>query len=148
MNDLNITVTEKRGLKKEIRISVPLSAIEDQKTRRFTQIAKTAKLPGFRPGKVPDKIIHQKYGDKVIQEVLSDLLDSTYIESIREKNLKPAGPPEVKIDEFVDGQDFAYTATIEVYPEFELNGLEKISVEKPKVEIAQKDINAMIENLQ
>ena len=148
MNDLNITVTEKRGLKKEIRISVPLSAIEAQKTRRFTQIAKTAKLPGFRPGKVPDKIIHQKYGDKVIQEVLSDLLDSTYIESIREKNLKPAGPPEVKIDEFVDGQDFAYTATIEVYPEFELNGLEKISVEKPKVEIAQKDINAMIENLQ
>ena len=148
MNDLNITVTEKRGLKKEIRISVPFSAIEDKKTRRFTQIAKTAKLPGFRPGKVPDKIIHQKYGDKVIQEVLSDLLDSTYIESIREKNLKPAGPPEVKIDEFVDGQDFAYTATIEVYPEFELNGLEKISVEKPKVEIAQKDINAMIENLQ
>ena len=148
MNDLNITVTEKRGLKKEIRISVPLSAIEDQKTRRFTHIAKTAKLPGFRPGKVPDKIIHQKYGDKVIQEVLSDLLDSTYIESIREKNLKPAGPPEVKIDEFVDGQDFAYTATIEVYPEFKLKGLEKISVEKPKVEISQKDINAMIENLQ
>mgnify|MGYP000315422706 FL=1 len=148
MNDLNITVTEKRGLKKEIRISVPFSAIEDQKTRRFTQIAKTAKLPGFRPGKVPDKIIHQKYGDKVIQEVLSDLLDSTYIESIREKNLKPAGPPEVKIDEYVDGKDFAYTATIEVYPEFKLKGLEKISVEKPKVEISQKDINAMIENLQ
>ena len=148
MNDLNITVTEKRGLKKEIRILVPLSAIEDQKTRRFTQIAKTAKLPGFRPGKVPDKIIHQKYGDKVIQEVLSDLLDSTYIESIREKNLKPAGPPEVKIDEYVDGKDFAYTATIEVFPEFKLKGLEKISVEKPKVEIVQKDINAMIENLQ
>ena len=84
MNDLNITVTEKRGLKKEIRISVPFSAIEDKKTRHFTQIAKTAKLPGFRPGKIPDKIIHQKYGDQVIQEVLSDLLDSTYIESIRE----------------------------------------------------------------
>ena len=95
MNDLNITVTEKRGLKKEIRISVPFSAIEDKKTHRFTQIAKTAKLPGFRPGKIPDKIIHQKYGDKAIQEVLSDLLDSTYIESIREKNLKPAGQPEV-----------------------------------------------------
>ena len=148
MNDLNITVTEKRGLKKEIRISVPFSAIEDQKTRRFTQIAKTAKLPGFRPGKIPDKIIHQKYGDKVIQEVLSDLLDSTYIESIREKNLKPAGPPEVKIDEYVDGKDFTFTATIEVYPEFKLRGLDRISVDKPKVEISQKDINAMIENLQ
>ena len=148
MNDLNINVTEKRGLKKEIRISVPFSAIEDKKTHRFTQIAKTAKLPGFRPGKIPDKIIHQKYGDKVIQEVLSDLLDSTYIESIREKNLKPAGPPEVKIDEYVDGKDFTFTATIEVYPEFKLRGLDRISVDKPKVEISQKDINAMIENLQ
>ena len=148
MKDLKINVNDKAGLKKEIRISVPFSAIEEKKTSRLTQIAKTAKIPGFRPGKVPDKVIHQQYGNKVIQEVLSDLLDSTYIESIREKNLKPAGPPEVKIDEYIDGKDFTYTATIEVYPEFELNGMEKISVEKPKVKIAQKDINSMIENLQ
>ena len=148
MKDLKINVNDKTGLKKEIRISVPFSAIEEKRTSRFIQIAKTAKLPGFRPGKVPDKVIHQQYGGKVIQEVLSDFLDSTYIESIREKNLKPAGPPEVKIDEYIEGKDFTYTATIEVYPEFELRGLDKISVEKPKVEISQKEINAMIENLQ
>ena len=148
MKDLKINVNDKAGLKKEIRISVPFSSIAEKKTSRFNQIAKTAKFPGFRPGKVPDKVIHQQYGDKVIQEVLSDLLDSTYIESVREKNLKPAGPPEVKIDEYIDGKDFTYSATIEVYPEFELRGLDKISVEKPKVEITQKDINSMIENLQ
>jgi len=148
MKDLKINVNDKAGLKKEIRISIPFSAIEEKRTSRFIQIAKTAKLPGFRPGKVPDKVIQQQYGDKVIQEVLSDLLDSTYIESIREKNLKPAGPPEVKIDEYIEGKDFTYTATIEVYPEFELRGLDNIRVEKPKVEITQKDINSMIENLQ
>jgi len=148
MKDLKINVNDKTGLKKEIRISVPFSAIEEKRTSRFIQIAKTAKLPGFRPGKVPDKVIHQQYGGKVIQEVLSDFLDSTYIESIREKNLKPAGPPEVKIDEYIEGKDFTYTATIEVYPEFELRGLDNIRVEKPKVEITQKDINSMIENLQ
>jgi len=148
MKDLKINVNDKAGLKKEIRISVPFSAIEEKRTSRFIQIAKTAKLPGFRPGKVPDKVIHQQYGGKVIQEVLSDFLDSTYIESIREKNLKPAGPPEVKIDEYIEGKDFTYTATIEVYPEFELRGLDKISVDKPKAEISQKEINAMIENLQ
>ena len=148
MKDLKINVKDKSGLKREIRISVPFSAIEEKKASRFTQIAKTAKLPGFRPGKVPDKVIQQQYGDKVIQEVLSDLLDITYIESIREKNLRPAGPPEVKIDEYMDGKDFTYTATIEVYPEFELRGLDNISVDKPKVEITQNDINAMIENLQ
>ncbi len=148
MKDLKINVNDKAGLKKEIRISIPFSAIEEKRTSRFIQIAKTAKLPGFRPGKVPDKVIQQQYGDKVIQEVLSDLLDSTYIESIRERNLKPAGPPEVKIDEYIEGKDLIYTATIEVYPEFKLRGLDKISVEKPKVEISQKEINAMIENLQ
>ena len=148
MKDLKISVKDKSRLKKEIQISVPFASIEEKKAIRFKQIAKTAKLPGFRPGKVPDKVIHQQYGEKVIQEVLSDLLDSTYIESIREKNLRPAGPPEVKIDEYMDGKDFTYTATIEVYPEFELRGLDKISVEKPKVEITQNDINAMIENLQ
>jgi len=148
MKDLKINVNDKAGLKKEIRISIPFSAIEEKRTSRFIKIARTAKLPGFRPGKVPDKVIQQQYGDKVIQEVLSDLLDSTYIESIREKNLKPAGPPEVKIDEYIEGKDFTYTATIEVYPEFELRGLDNIRVEKPKVEITQKDINSMIENLQ
>jgi len=148
MKDLKINVNDKAGLKKEIRISVPFSAIEEKRTSRFAQIAKTAKLPGFRPGKVPDKVIQQQYGGKAIQEVLSDLLDSTYIESIREKNLKPAGPPEIKIDEYIEGKDFTYTATIEVYPEFELRGLDNIRVEKPKVEITQKDINSMIENLQ
>ena len=148
MKDLKISVKDKSRLKKEIQISVPFASIEEKKAIRFKQIAKTAKLPGFRPGKVPDKVIHQQYGEKVIQEVLSDFLDSTYIESIREKNLRPAGPPEVKIDEYMDGKDFTYTATIEVYPEFELRGLDKISVEKPKVEITQNDINAMIENLQ
>ena len=148
MKDLKISVKDKSRLKKEIQISVPFASIEEKKASRFKQIAKTAKLPGFRPGKVPDKVIHQQYGEKVIQEVLSDLLDSTYIESIREKNLRPAGPPEVKIDEYMDGKDFTYTATIEVYPEFELRGLDKINVEKPKVDITQNDINAMIENLQ
>ena len=148
MKDLKISVKDKSRLKKEIQISVPFASIEEKKASRFKQIAKTAKLPGFRPGKVPDKVIHQQYGEKVIQEVLSDFLDSTYIESIREKNLRPAGPPEVKIDEYMDGKDFTYTATIEVYPEFELRGLDNISVDKPKVEITQNDINAMIENLQ
>ena len=118
MKDLKISVKDKSRLKKEIQISVPFASIEEKKAIRFKQIAKTAKLPGFRPGKVPDKVIHQQYGEKVIQEVLSDFLDSTYIESIREKNLRPAGPPEVKIDEYMDGKDFTYTATIEVYPEF------------------------------
>ena len=148
MSDLKIKVNSKKGLVRDIHISVPSNVIEEKRNTRFSQLSKTAKLPGFRPGKVPEKVIRRQYADQVLQEVLSDVLETTYIESIQEKNLQPAGPPKVALDEYVKEKDFSYTATIEVYPEFDLKGLDKIKVEKPHADITQKDINAMMDNLQ
>jgi trigger factor len=148
MSDLKIKVNSKKGLVRDIHISVPSNVIEEKRNTRFSQLSKTAKLPGFRPGKVPEKVIRRQYADQVLQEVLSDVLETTYMESIQEKNLQPAGPPKVALDEYVKEKDFSYTATIEVYPEFDLKGLDKIKVEKPHADITQKDINAMMDNLQ
>ena len=148
MSDLKIKVNSKKGLVRDIHISVPSNVIEEKRNIRFSQLSKTAKLPGFRPGKVPEKVIRRQYADQVLQEVLSDVLETTYMESIQEKNLQPAGPPKVALDEYVKEKDFSYTATIEVYPEFDLKGLDKIKVEKPHADITQKDINAMMDNLQ
>ncbi len=148
MSNLKIKVNSKKGLVRDIHISVPSNVIEEKRNTRFSQLSKTAKLPGFRPGKVPEKVIRRQYADQVLQEVLSDVLETTYIESIQEKNLQPAGPPKVALDEYVKEKDFSYTATIEVYPEFDLKGLDKIKVEKPHADITQKDINAMMDNLQ
>ena len=148
MSDLKIKVNSKKGLVRDIHISVPSNVIEEKRNTRFSQLSKTAKLPGFRPGKVPEKVIRRQYADQVLKEVLSDVLETTYIESIQEKNLQPAGPPKVALDEYVKEKDFSYTATIEVYPEFDLKGLDKIKVEKPHADITQKDINAMMDNLQ
>ena len=148
MSNLKIKVNSKKGLVRDIHISVPSNVIEEKRNTRFAQLSKTAKLPGFRPGKVPEKVIRRQYADQVLQEVLSDVLETTYMESIQEKNLQPAGPPKVALDEYVKEKDFSYTATIEVYPEFDLKGLDKIKVEKPHADITQKDINAMMDNLQ
>ena len=148
MSNLKIKVNSKKGLVRDIHISVPSNVIEEKRNTRFSQLSKTAKLPGFRPGKVPEKVIRRQYADQVLQEVLSDVLETTYMESIQEKNLQPAGPPKVALDEYVKEKDFSYTATIEVYPEFDLKGLDKIKVEKPHADITQKDINAMMDNLQ
>ena len=148
MSDLKIKVKHKNGLVRDIHISVPSNVIEEKRNTRFSQLSKTAKLPGFRPGKVPEKVIRRQYADQVLQEVLSDVLETTYVESIQEKNLKPAGPPKVELDQYVKDKDFSYTATIEVYPEFDLKGLDEIKVDKPHADITQKDINAMIDNLQ
>ena len=148
MSDLKIKVKHKNGLVRDIHISVPPNVIEEKSNARFSQLSKTAKLPGFRPGKVPEKVIRRQYADQVLQEVLSDVLETTYMESIQEKNLQPAGPPKVAMDQYVKDKDFSYTATIEIYPEFDLKGLDAIKVEKPHADITQKDINAMMDNLQ
>ena len=148
MSDLKIKVKSKKGLVRDIHVSVPSAMIEENSNVRFSQLSKTAKLPGFRPGKVPEKVIRRQYADQVLQEVLSDVLETTYMESIQEKNLRPAGPPKVALDQYVKDKDFSYTATIEIYPEFDLKGLDAIKVEKPHADITQKDINAMMDNLQ
>jgi trigger factor len=148
MSDLKIKVNSKKGLVRDIHISVPSNMIEEKRNTRFAKLSKTAKLPGFRPGKVPEKVIRRQYADQVLQEVLSDVLETTYMESIQEKNLRPAGPPKVALDQYVKDKDFSYTATIEIYPEFDLKGLDAIKVEKPHADITQKDINAMMDNLQ
>ena len=148
MSDLKIKVNSKKGLVRDIHISVPSNVIEEKRNTRFAKLSKTAKLPGFRPGKVPEKVIRRQYADQVLQEVLSDVLETTYMESIQEKNLRPAGPPKVALDQYVKDKDFSYTASIEIYPEFDLKGLDAIKVDKPHADITQKDINAMMDNLQ
>ena len=148
MSGISVKVKKQKELKRELKVSVPSSVVEAKKMKRFEEIAKTAKMPGFRPGKAPINIIQSQYGNQVNQETLSDVLESSYAEAITEKELKPAGPPEVSIDQFVDGSDFQYTATIEVFPEFKLKGLDKIKLEKPSATVKQSDINEMVENLQ
>ena len=148
MSELDIKIKKQKGLKREINVSVPSSLVEAKKRNRFEELTKKAKLPGFRPGKAPLNIIQSQYGNQVNQEVLSDVLEMTYAEVIQDKELKPAGPPEVSIDQFVDGSDFKYTATIEVFPEFELKDVDKIQVDKYTSTITQTDINEMMDNLQ
>jgi FKBP-type peptidyl-prolyl cis-trans isomerase (trigger factor) len=118
MSGISVKVKKQKELKRELKVSVPSSVVEAKKMKRFEEIAKTAKMPGFRPGKAPINIIQSQYGNQVNQETLSDVLESSYAEAITEKELKPARPPEVSIDQFVEGSDFQYTATIEVFPEF------------------------------
>jgi len=148
MSELTIKIKKKDGLKTELKITVPSLIVQNKKNDRFMQIAKKAKLPGFRPGKAPQNVIQQQYGNQVNQEVLTELLEASYAEAIQDKELRPAGPPEVSIDQFVDGSDFTFTASIELYPEFKLKGLDKIKVDKLSTSITQTDINEMIENLQ
>jgi trigger factor len=131
-------------------VRVPAADIERAIATRLAQVGKTAKLKGFRPGKVPQKVVRQYYGGQVREEVLSDVIRTTYSRAIAEQNLNPAGGPRIEPLGGADGagtEHFTYRATFEVYPEIVLQPLESLMIDVPSVEIAESDVDAMIEKL-
>lgn len=144
---MQISVEKAKGLERKIKVQLPSEQFESACSERLRSIAKTAKLDGFRPGKVPQSVIKQKYGQTVQHEVLSDMIKNSYGEAINKEKLKPAGLPQIDSKPPLAGQDLEYTATFEVFPEFELADLGKIKVIKPAVKSTEKDIDDALERL-
>ena len=147
MSELQIDMESGDGLERRLRVQVPAARIEDEVELRLRNVARTAKIKGFRPGKVPVTVIRQHYGDEVRREVLQEVLQSSYSEAVSQQNLRPAGGPRIEPDSLEAGHDLTYTAVFEVYPEVQLQGLDDIQVTRPVVSITDADIDAMIEKL-
>jgi len=137
------------GLERRMTIRVPAVDIEREIDARLVKVGRTAKLKGFRPGKVPQKVVRQYYGGQVREEVLNDVVRTTYSRAIADQNLNPAGGPRIEPLAAADagGEHFSYQATFEVYPEITLQPLGNLSLEVPAVEIGEPDLDAMIERL-
>ncbi len=144
---MQVTVESTGTLERRMRVELPAERIEKEVDSRLKSVGKNVKIKGFRPGKVPAKVVKQRYGAQIRQEVLSDLLQQSYSDAVQQENLNPAGGPRIETESEGDGKGFAYVATFEVMPEIELKGLDKIKVETPEVEIADSDLDDMIENL-
>ena len=144
---MRVTVESTGTLERRMRVELPAERIEKEVDSRLRTVGKNVKIKGFRPGKVPAKVVKQRYGAQVRQEVLSDLLQQSYSDAVQQEKLNPAGGPKIETESEGDGKSFAYVATFEVMPEVKLEGLDKIKVEKPDVEIADSDLDDMIENL-
>lgn len=110
-------------------------------------MGKTAKLKGFRPGKVPPKVVRKRYGGQVRQEVLGEIIRSSFSHAVTEKQMNPAGGPAIEPLAAPDDSHFAYRATFEVYPEIELGDLGELEFETPEVSVGDDDIDKMIERL-
>jgi trigger factor len=144
---MQVTVESTGTLERRMRVELPAERIEKEVDSRLKSVGKNVKIKGFRPGKVPAKVVKQRYGAQIRQEVLSDLLQQSYSDAVQQEKLNPAGGPKIETESGGDGKSFAYVATFEVMPEVKLDGLDKIKVEKPDVEIADSDLDDMIENL-
>ena len=142
---MQVTVESTGALKRRMRVELPAESIEREVDSRLKSVGRTAKIKGFRPGKVPAKMVRQRYGKQVRDEVLSDLTLKSYTDAVLQENLNPAGGPQIEAED--GGEGFAYVATFEIMPEFELKGLDRIEVRKPVVDIAAADLDAMIDKL-
>lgn len=142
-----VTVEATGTLERRMRVELPAERIEREIESRLKKVGRTARIKGFRPGKVPTKVVRQRFGGQIRQEVLSDLMQKSYTDAVRQENLNPAAGPRIEPVTAQNGRDFAYVATFEVLPEVTLRDLDKIKVVKPEVEITDEDREDMLLNL-
>jgi len=142
-----VSIEATGSLERKMKVQVPAERIDEEVDKRLREVGKTAKLKGFRPGKVPFKVIRRQYGGQVRQDVLQEVLQSSYSEAIQQEKLMPAGGPDIQEAQMDAGKDLEYTAVFEVYPEIELKGLEETKLTRLTADIEESDIDEMVENL-
>ena len=144
---MQVTVESTGPLERRMRVELPAASIEQEVDSRLKSVGRTAKIKGFRPGKVPAKVVRQRFGKQIRQEVLSELMRKSYTDAVVQENLNPVGGPQIEPEDTADGNGFAYVATFEIMPEVELKGLDQIKVDKHEVTIRDKDLDGMIDKL-
>lgn len=144
---MQVSIESSTGLERQLKIGVPADRIENEVTERLQKATKTVSIKGFRKGKVPLKVVKQQFGKGVRQEVIGEIVNSTFYEAISQEKLRPVGQP--RIDEIKDseGQDLEYLAVFEVYPEVTLADLSKVSISRPVTELNDDDVAKMIDVL-
>lgn len=136
------------SLERRLSIAVPMEGVNSQVLSRLKQVARTVKIHGFRPGKVPMKIVEQQYGGQVRQEVLGDEIQKNFGDAVREQNLRVAGLPKIEVKSADDATDnFEFTATFEIYPEISVGDISTALIEKPKVEIGDAEVSKTLDVL-
>ncbi|MCR6654036.1 MAG: trigger factor [Cellvibrionaceae bacterium] len=144
---MQVSIETTSGLERRLTVGVPANVIDQEVNKRLQEAAKSVRLNGFRKGKVPFKVVRQKFGSGVRQEVLGDTINRSFQEAVRQKDLKPAGQPRIEPKQFDEGKDLEYVATFEVFPEISLREIDGIQITQLEADISEQDIDEMIETL-
>jgi len=134
-------------LERRLNVAVPREQIDGEVHKRLARLAKTVKIAGFRPGKVPLKMVAQQYGPQVRSDVISDTVQASLNDAIREQNLRVAGYPRIEPKQDAAGDQLEFSAVFEVYPEIKLGELSGVTIERPVSEVAPVDVDRTIEIL-
>lgn len=144
---MEFTETKAEGLKREFKIAVPAAEIEADLADRLKELARTVKMPGFRPGKVPVSLLRKKYGPSVMGEVLEQAVNDSSAKIMSEKELKPAVKPKIEVINFEEGADLEFTMALELLPEVENLNFSKIKLERLVAVVDEGEIDKTLERM-
>ena len=146
---MQASVENTSAIGRKMNVVVPADKIETAIQAKLKQLSKRVKIQGFRPGKVPMKIVEQQYRGRATNEVLGDLIQSSLQNALAEQKVVPAVQPDIAPGApHEKGQDFSFTATFDVYPEFSKLDLDGVKILKPESEVVDADIERVIDNMQ
>jgi len=144
---MQVSIESTGALERRMEVQVPAETVEKAVDARLQQLSRTVRLKGFRPGKVPVKVVRQQFGQQVRQEVLGDVVQSSFNEAVMQEKLAPASGPRIEPIGGEQGGDLKYRAVFEVLPQIELKGTEGMELTRQAAEVQTADVDAMIENL-
>jgi len=145
---MQASVEKTSAIGRKLNVVVPADKIETAVQKRLKQLSKRVKIQGFRPGKVPMKIVEQQYRGTATNDVLGELIQSSLQEALEGQEEVPAVQPDITPDAPIEkGKDFSFIASFDVYPEFEKLNLEGVKIQKPESEVVDADIDRVIENM-
>lgn len=144
---MQVSVETTGGLGRRMTVQIPADQIDQQVESKLQQLARSVRLDGFRPGKVPLNVVKKRFGDQVRQEIAGELIASSYHEALQRENLKPASEPSIEQTRNQSGQELEYVATFEIFPEVEPPELNDISIERPVAAVGESDVDDMLEKL-
>src|SRR5579883_1384206 len=139
---MQVSVSATSGLERRLEVAVPAVAVATAVEQRLKEISRTARLKGFRPGKVPLPVVRKQFGDQVRAEVVGDLMRSSLAEALTQQRLTPAAGPRIEPIAMAPGADLKFAATFEVMPDIRVKSPADIRVERPSAAVAEEDIDA------
>jgi len=144
---MQVSLVSTNGLERRLEVTVPGELVTTRVNQRLKDLARTARLKGFRQGKVPMDVVRKQYGGQVHSEAVTDLMQRSFVEAVTQEKLRPAGDPRIEPLQVEPGAELRYAAVFEVLPEIKLNPLDQLTVNRPVAEVTAADVDAMLESM-
>lgn len=144
---MQVTETRTEGLKREYKVLISAKDLDEKMTGRLQELGAKVRVPGFRPGKVPIKVLKQRFGKSVMGEVLERAVTDSSNQAISERGLRPAMQPKIEITSFDEGKDLEYTMALEILPDIEPMDFSALELERLTIEVEDEAVDETLSDL-